>query len=473
MGWLVRAWRRGAAAELVVLGERAGIGVFQVVGSFGAADNQPERRPIDALAIALVLAGPVALAWRDRWPLVAVAVAWPRPTSTSGSATRTGRSSSAWWSPSSPPSRPGGAAPTWVLAAAGYVGFVVASSSTPGPTASRAASTWPSSPAGWSWCWPCRRWCGSAGSRRPSGSGPRHEERQRRVGEQRLRAGPGAARRAGPQHLAHQRAGQRRPPPDRRAARAGPARARHHQGGQPRRPPRAAGRARRAAPGRGRAPRARAPRWPTSTPWSTASAPAASTCASSTTTRPAAAAGRRRAGRLPHRAGGAHQRHPPRPGPRGHRPRRRTATGVTDRGDRRRRGTGGLGGAVGPATASSACGSGRRRSAARSTAGPGPGGGFRVAAAYRAARPCDAVISGRHRRRPGPGAGRVPGPARRPGRHHRGRRGGRRRRGGAPRPRAAARRRADGHPHAGRRRAGRHPPHRRGRRGWPTSRSSS
>ena len=51
-----------------------GIGVFQLVGSFGAAGNQPERRPIDALAVALVLAGPLALAWRDRWPLVAVGI---------------------------------------------------------------------------------------------------------------------------------------------------------------------------------------------------------------------------------------------------------------------------------------------------------------------------------------------------------------------------------------------------------------
>ncbi len=51
------------------------IALFQVVGSFGAADNQPERRAIDTLAVALVLLGPVALAWRDHWPLVAVAVA--------------------------------------------------------------------------------------------------------------------------------------------------------------------------------------------------------------------------------------------------------------------------------------------------------------------------------------------------------------------------------------------------------------
>ena len=52
-----------------------GIGVFQLIGSFGAADNQPERRAIDAAAVVLVLLGPAALAGRDRWPLVAVAVA--------------------------------------------------------------------------------------------------------------------------------------------------------------------------------------------------------------------------------------------------------------------------------------------------------------------------------------------------------------------------------------------------------------
>ena len=51
------------------------IGVFEVVGTFGAASNQPERRSIDVLALVLVVAGPVALAWRDRWPLAAVVVA--------------------------------------------------------------------------------------------------------------------------------------------------------------------------------------------------------------------------------------------------------------------------------------------------------------------------------------------------------------------------------------------------------------
>jgi signal transduction histidine kinase len=51
------------------------IGVFQVVGSYGAAHDQLDRRAVDAVALALVLLGPAALAIRDRWPLVAVAVA--------------------------------------------------------------------------------------------------------------------------------------------------------------------------------------------------------------------------------------------------------------------------------------------------------------------------------------------------------------------------------------------------------------
>jgi signal transduction histidine kinase len=58
----------------VALGALA-LGAFQVIGSFGAADNQPDRMPMDALAVLLVLLGPAALAWRDRWPLIAVGVA--------------------------------------------------------------------------------------------------------------------------------------------------------------------------------------------------------------------------------------------------------------------------------------------------------------------------------------------------------------------------------------------------------------
>jgi signal transduction histidine kinase len=52
------------------------LAAFQLAGTFGAAHNQPEpgRRALDALAVVLALAGPAALAWRDRHPLVAVAV---------------------------------------------------------------------------------------------------------------------------------------------------------------------------------------------------------------------------------------------------------------------------------------------------------------------------------------------------------------------------------------------------------------
>src|SRR3954453_12408269 len=57
-----------------VLLSALGIAAFQVIGTFGASNNQPDRKGVDALAIALVLAGPLVLAVRDRWPLVAVAV---------------------------------------------------------------------------------------------------------------------------------------------------------------------------------------------------------------------------------------------------------------------------------------------------------------------------------------------------------------------------------------------------------------
>ena len=52
------------------------LAVVQLVGSLGAARAQPERRSIDLLAVALLLAGPVALALmtRARVPLVTVVV---------------------------------------------------------------------------------------------------------------------------------------------------------------------------------------------------------------------------------------------------------------------------------------------------------------------------------------------------------------------------------------------------------------
>ena len=48
-----RPWRLPLAVALTM---------FQVVGTLGAAQGQPERRPLDALAVALLVAGPVAVA---------------------------------------------------------------------------------------------------------------------------------------------------------------------------------------------------------------------------------------------------------------------------------------------------------------------------------------------------------------------------------------------------------------------------
>lgn len=57
-----------------VFGSALGIAAFQVVGSIGAADNQSDRKGIDALAVLLLLVGPAALAARDRYPRAALAV---------------------------------------------------------------------------------------------------------------------------------------------------------------------------------------------------------------------------------------------------------------------------------------------------------------------------------------------------------------------------------------------------------------
>ncbi|HYX43492.1 MAG TPA: sensor histidine kinase [Acidimicrobiales bacterium] len=50
------------------------VAVFQVVGSVGAADNQPDRDPLDALAFLLLLVGPAVLTQRRRRPSVAAGV---------------------------------------------------------------------------------------------------------------------------------------------------------------------------------------------------------------------------------------------------------------------------------------------------------------------------------------------------------------------------------------------------------------
>ncbi len=45
------------------------LALFALVGTFGSAARQPDRRPLDALAIVLVLAGPLALLWLRRTPV--------------------------------------------------------------------------------------------------------------------------------------------------------------------------------------------------------------------------------------------------------------------------------------------------------------------------------------------------------------------------------------------------------------------
>jgi signal transduction histidine kinase len=51
-----------------------GVAVFGVVGSIGAAGNQPDRRPLDAVAYGLILLGAVALLARRRHPFAVLAV---------------------------------------------------------------------------------------------------------------------------------------------------------------------------------------------------------------------------------------------------------------------------------------------------------------------------------------------------------------------------------------------------------------
>lgn len=102
------------------------VAAFQVVGSFGAADNQPERRAIDVVAVVLALVGPIFLARRDRWPLAAVAA--------SAAATVVYVASGYPYGPIFvsvgvalfSAVRAGHRRSTWALAAAGSIGFAAA-----------------------------------------------------------------------------------------------------------------------------------------------------------------------------------------------------------------------------------------------------------------------------------------------------------------------------------------------------------
>lgn len=61
---------------LPIVATAGAVGLIQVVGTVGAAHNQPDRRPLDTLAVALVLAGPTALLGLRRAPLAVLATAF-------------------------------------------------------------------------------------------------------------------------------------------------------------------------------------------------------------------------------------------------------------------------------------------------------------------------------------------------------------------------------------------------------------
>lgn len=66
------AWPLGLRWNLTIL-----VGLIQVGGSVGAASGQPDRRALDGLAFALLLAGPIALGWLRRAPVMVLAVVIP------------------------------------------------------------------------------------------------------------------------------------------------------------------------------------------------------------------------------------------------------------------------------------------------------------------------------------------------------------------------------------------------------------
>jgi signal transduction histidine kinase len=72
----VRAWPESASrTSLIVDGAlAAGLAAFLTVGTYFASQGQPDRRPFDAGAIALVIVAAGALAWRRRRPVAVLGV---------------------------------------------------------------------------------------------------------------------------------------------------------------------------------------------------------------------------------------------------------------------------------------------------------------------------------------------------------------------------------------------------------------
>jgi signal transduction histidine kinase len=123
----MRSWPRPAIVLSAV-----GIGFFQLVGSFGAANNAHSgRNGMDAVAIVLVLLGPLALAFRDRWPLVALAVSLAAAAVYVGLGYIYGPIFVSVVVAMIYAILAGRRRETWVLSALGFVGFVVASALDP------------------------------------------------------------------------------------------------------------------------------------------------------------------------------------------------------------------------------------------------------------------------------------------------------------------------------------------------------
>ncbi len=107
------------------------IGIFQLVGTFGAAANQPDRRGMDALGVLLVLVGPAALAFRDKWPLLPVVASIGSVCIYIGLGYAYGPIFVSVVVALVTAVLAGRRRATWVLAAAGFVGFMVASALDP------------------------------------------------------------------------------------------------------------------------------------------------------------------------------------------------------------------------------------------------------------------------------------------------------------------------------------------------------
>jgi signal transduction histidine kinase len=73
-GWPARAWPGGRRGDGNPIWLSVRIGVPQVLITYFAAQHNGGRRSLDALAFALLILGPVALAWRRRWPVAVLAV---------------------------------------------------------------------------------------------------------------------------------------------------------------------------------------------------------------------------------------------------------------------------------------------------------------------------------------------------------------------------------------------------------------